>query len=536
MKENQKHIMAGQQAQDRYLQLLLDNSKSIIICFDCDERIVFCSSTLLKITGALRGSERGKTIHEFLKGFCEEAFISTFADYLSSVLTGNAPRSVPVQTGFGGENPRKYTLSFIPMISGETGNEGAMAVFHDVTDIEHAREEAERASAAKSEFLSNMSHEIRTPMNAIIGMTAIAKASGSIERKEYCLNKIEEASTHLLGIINDILDMSKIEANKLELSYESFDFEKMIQKAASVIAFRVDEKRQNFFVELDKSIPGFLVGDDQRLVQVITNLLSNAVKFTPEGGAIRLTADLAGEDNGIFTVQIEVSDTGIGISEEQQDRLFSSFQQADTSTSRKFGGTGLGLAISRRLVEMMDGRIWIDSEPGKGSVFKFTFRTVRGAETLELNAEEKQKGKNEDDFSGFRILLVEDVDINREIALAFFEQTGLEINCAENGAVAVKLIETAQKPYDIIFMDVQMPEMDGYEATRKIREIEMNQKKTKSVPIVAMTANVFREDIEKCLDAGMNDHIGKPLDFDTVMQVLRLYLFSGVDGNGFAVR
>jgi signal transduction histidine kinase len=196
-------------------------------------------------------------------------------------------------------------------------------------------------------------------MNAIIGMTAIAQGADNIERKDYCLKKIEDASTHLLGVINDILDMSKIEANKLELSLESFSFEKMIQKVVNVINFRVDEKRQEFSVKLDSSIPHSLIGDDQRLTQIITNLLSNAVKFTPEGGSIRLSADLAGEEDGVYTLQIAVKDSGIGISPEQQSRLFRSFQQADSSTSRNFGGTGLGLAISKRLTEMMGGRIWI---------------------------------------------------------------------------------------------------------------------------------------------------------------------------------
>ncbi|MDR1328723.1 MAG: PAS domain S-box protein, partial [Oscillospiraceae bacterium] len=217
--------------------------------------------------------------------------------------------------------------------------------------IIQARREAETASRAKGDFLSNMSHEMRTPMNAIIGMTAIGKNASDIDRKDYAFAKIDDASTHLLGVINDILDMSKIEANKFELSPDSFNFEKMLQKVVNVINFRVDEKRQSLTVHIDKNIPRVLVGDDQRLAQVITNLLSNAVKFTPEEGHITVTTRLAGEADGVCTVQIEVTDTGIGISPEQQERLFSSFQQAESSTSRKFGGTGLGLAISKRIVE-----------------------------------------------------------------------------------------------------------------------------------------------------------------------------------------
>ncbi|MDR2668696.1 MAG: GAF domain-containing protein, partial [Desulfovibrio sp.] len=230
-----------------------------------------------------------------------------------------------------------------------------------------AREEALAGTRAKSEFLSNMSHEIRTPMNAIIGMTAIGLGTADTARKDYAFEKIEEASTHLLGIINDVLDMSKIEANKLELSPAPFNFERMLRKVVDVVNFRIEEKQQNFNIILGRGIPGTVIGDDQRLAQVLTNLLSNAVKFTPENGSIRLSASLEHEEGNICTVEFAVADTGIGISEEQQARLFSSFQQAESSTSRKFGGTGLGLAISRRIVEMMGGRIWIESEPGKGS-------------------------------------------------------------------------------------------------------------------------------------------------------------------------
>ncbi|MDR1572255.1 MAG: response regulator [Clostridiales Family XIII bacterium] len=515
-----------------------------------------------------------------------------------------------------------------------------------------AREKAEAASRSKSDFLSNMSHEMRTPMNAITGMTAIAKASGEMEKKDYCLDKIEDASTHLLGVINDILDMSKIEANKLELSLSEFVFERMLQKVVDVVNFRIDEKRQNFMVHIDSAIPHSLIGDEQRLAQVVTNLLSNAVKFTPEQGAIRLGATLMGEDRGLCTIKIEVADTGIGISEEQQSHLFNPFQQADSSTSRKFGGTGLGLTISKRIIEMMGGSIWIESELGQGSVFAFNVQIRRGkgerllspglnwgnirvlavdddpgtleyfsdiagrfgfscdtsgsgdealalirqkgyfdiyfidwkmpgmdgieltrrikadsarnpvvtmmsaAEWNAIEDEAKTAGVDKflskplfpssiadcineclgaenllaaDDvrpdssegFAGRRILLAEDVSINREIVLALLEPTEIQIDCAENGAEALRLFSENPAAYDMVFMDVQMPEMDGYEATRRIRALDCPEAKT--VPIIAMTANVFREDIEKCLESGMNAHVGKPLDFEDVLAVLRRY-------------
>jgi signal transduction histidine kinase/CheY-like chemotaxis protein len=397
----------------------------------------------------------------------------------------------------------------------------------------YAREAALSGARAKSEFLAIMSHEMRTPMNAIIGMTAIAKSSADVDRKNSCLAKIENASKHLLGVINDVLDMSKIEANKLELSFVSFDFEKMLQQVVNVINFRIDEKHQYFFVSIDPGIPRFLIGDDQRLAQVITNLLSNAVKFTPENGSIKLSSRFIKEENGVCTIQVEVNDTGIGISPEQHSRLFTSFEQADSNTSRKFGGTGLGLAISKRIVELMGGRIWIESEIGKGSTFTFTIEARRDTEERNAPLEtgsSRKPGENgplvreKNKFEGHRILLAEDVEINREIVQALLEPTLLAVDYAENGAEAVKRYRESPDAYDMIFMDIQMPEMDGYEATSRIRELEKSGVGRKSLPIVAMTANVFREDVERCLEAGMNSHVGKPLDFEEVLGKLRAYL------------
>jgi CheY-like chemotaxis protein len=388
-------------------------------------------------------------------------------------------------------------------------------------------------------------------MNAIIGMTNIAKISGDIERKDYCLKKIEDASSHLLGVINDILDMSKIEANKLEFSPVEFNFEKMIQKTAGVINFRMEEKKQRFTASIDENIPADLFGDEQRLSQVITNLLSNAVKFTPENGSIDLNARLVKEEGQVCTIQVEVIDSGIGISKEQLPRLFNSFEQADSGTSRRFGGTGLGLAISKNIVEMMDGRIWVESEPGKGSAFAFTVRIGRLPEGQHSDSSKDEPDENSDggaiplagSFKGCRILLAEDVEINREIMISLLEPTSLEIDCAENGAQALCMFSEAPGKYNLILMDVQMPEMDGYEATRRIRALEKEwsmefgaqtqtpeepakqvKEPASRVPIIAMTANVFREDVEKCLAAGMNGHVGKPLNFDEVLRTMRKYL------------
>jgi CheY-like chemotaxis protein/two-component sensor histidine kinase len=383
-----------------------------------------------------------------------------------------------------------------------------------------------------------MSHEIRTPINAIIGMTAIGKSAKDIERKDYSFGKIDDASTHLLGVINDILDMSKIEANKFKLSAEEFDFEKMIQRIISVVNFQVEKKSQNFTVNIDKNIPRFLFGDDQRLAQVITNLLSNAIKFTPENGSIRLEINLVENNelpsqNKICTLQVSVIDTGIGITAEQHSRMFTSFEQADSNTSRRFGGTGLGLAISKNIVEMMNGHISLKSEIGCGSTFSFTVQLEYVKNNIVNNGhsgeDTETSGETGDSFEGYCVLLAEDVEINREIVLSLLEPARLEIDCAENGIEAVRKFNEAPGKYDLIFMDVQMPEMDGYEATRRIRDFESGMKADNGhlsgqIPIIAMTANVFKEDVERCLEAGMTGHIGKPLDIGELFKILRKYL------------
>ena len=375
------------------------------------------------------------------------------------------------------------------------------------------------ASKAKSEFLSNMSHEMRTPMNAIINMTTIAQKTTEIERKNYALEKIGDASTHLLGVINDILDMSKIEAKKFQLVPVEFNFEKMLSHVVNVVNFRVEEKHQKFLVNIDEKIPKSLMGDDQRISQIITNLLGNAVKFTPENGYISLNAQFLEENRGICTIKISVTDTGIGISKDHQKNLFQSFQQAETSTSRTYGGTGLGLSISKSFVEMMGGKIWVESDCGKGSTFAFTMKVQR----VKIPQEQKKSVNNDtinaNDFSGRKILLVEDMEINREIVIMLLEPTNLGIECAVNGFQAVKMFTEEPDKFDAIFMDVHMPGMDGYEATRQIRALE--EKSGKRVPIIAMTANVFKEDIEHCINAGMDDHVGKPLDLDIILKKLK---------------
>ena len=638
------------------LETVTNNYKGIVWSIDKDGIITTFSGKYLKTIGVAPSFLEGEN---FESARDKHRYLDIF-EGVNKTLDGE-PQDW--ESKIDGSIFHSYTT---PMLDDEGKIIGVIGSTDDVTevatlrhDIEGALEAAQAASQAKSTFLANMSHEIRTPMNAITGMTNIGKAAVDLERKDYCFRKIEDASHHLLGIINDILDMSKIEANKFELSCVEFNFEKMLQRVVNVTKFRMDEKKQNFTVHIDRAIPSFLIGDDQRLAQVITNLIGNSVKFTPENGYISVDTRLISIDDNICKIKISVTDSGIGISEGQQKRLFNSFQQAESSTTRKFGGTGLGLAISKNIVDMMDGEIWIESKLGEGATFNFTVNLgmgehkepaaparlinrsdvrilvvddeqfvldyfveivlglgmscdaarsgdeaialvkqngaydicfvdwkMPGMNGIELARRLKSKelspagvapviiisstewseiadeakaagvdkflakpifpssvfdivsevlgiaGDDEDSkrnvidtvdiFEGHRILLAEDVEINREIVLSLLEPTLIAIDCAENGAEAFRMFRDAPGKYDIIFMDLQMPEMDGYEATRQIRGLDFP--KAKAIPIIAMTANVFREDVEHCLAAGMNCHVGKPLDFNEVLETLRTYL------------
>jgi signal transduction histidine kinase len=384
-----------------------------------------------------------------------------------------------------------------------------------------AEMEAQESSRAKSEFLSNMSHEIRSPLNAVIGMINIATEETEMETVKHYLAKAGNASKFLMGVINDILDMSKIEANKFELSYDEFDFGTMVTNVMDIINVRAKEKSQNVTVNVSKEIPASLIGDELRLSQVVTNLLTNAIKFTPENGKIDLTAEKSEEADNEVTLKITVTDSGIGISPEQQKNLFTSFNQADSSITKKFGGTGLGLAISKRIVELMNGAIRIESELGKGAKFIFTIKAKKGTQTAAKAAATGTKAADFD-FKKYTILVAEDMEFNREIIGKYLVKTGITLDFAEDGKIALSTFTQNPDKYDLIFMDIQMPEMNGYDVVRAIRALNLPH--AKDIPIVAMTANAFQEDIEKSLEAGMNGHLAKPIVPKKVYAALQKYL------------
>jgi len=665
-KENLSAVIAAEKSkQEKQLQVIMDNSPSIVILLDGALNIVLSTKRFLDVTGIPNlGFLHHRSFREIFSAFSDETWVERMEGILIGTLETGENQSFDDSLCFRtNENARDYAVNVVPFESDDDKNDGILVSFHDITEriemenkIKEALIDATAASKAKSDFLANMSHEIRTPMNAIIGMTNIGMSASGLNQKDYSLSKINDASRHLLGIINDILDMSKIEAGKFELSEVEFDFEMMFEQVASVVSYRIEEMKHEFAIYIDRSIPQIMIGDNQRLTQVITNLLGNAIKFTPEKGKIKINTYLLGEENGVCTIKISVSDSGIGISPEKQADLFQAFTQAEANTSRKFGGTGLGLPISKNIITLMGGEIWIESELGKGSNFIFTVQLKRaeakrrrvfafdeelkgvrilavdddrsvledfkgiveglgvscdtavcGADALklielnglysiffvdwnlpdmcgiELTKEIRKNISAQDNslvilvsfvdksavsdlaneagidrfvkkplfpstiaeiideylgitkpktkesgsdisgiFEGRRMLLAEDMEINREIVLTLLEPTLLEIDCAVNGKEAVRLFSESPESYEMIFMDIQMPEMDGYEATRTIRALDAPNAAT--VPIIAITANVFKEDIENCLNAGMNGHVGKPFDFGEILDKLRTYL------------
>ncbi len=512
---------------ERFLESVLENIPSMVYLKDAGSlRFVRVNRAGEEMLGLRREEMLGRNDHDFFRGSRRAEALAEM-DRAALAHEGVTVDEFSLPTPHRGR--RVFVVKKVPLADEDGVVRSLLGIAEDITErkqveasLEAARNAADAASRAKSEFLANMSHEIRTPLHGVLGMAALLLDTPLSPAQREQLQTIHGSGLALVDIINDILDFSKIDAGKLSLEAIDFDPRVLVREATAVVALRAQEKGLVFTTQIAAAVPGALRGDPVRLRQVLVNLLGNAVKFT-ESGSVTLSVGLTGAEGEAIGLRCEVRDTGVGIAAEAQARVFESFTQSDSSTTRRFGGTGLGLAICRRLVTLMGGEIGVESALGLGSVFWFTAQLARASAPLRpAEATVSASPGSRPPLRRARVLVAEDNLVNQRVAAAMLAKLGQEVEVAKHGREAVE--RWRARPFDIVLMDCQMPEMDGFAATRAIRGEELGGHR---VPIVAMTAFAMKGDRERCIAAGMDDYIVKPMPLAVLADVLTRWVDPG---------
>jgi len=492
------------------------------VLYDPDDRLVVCNEKYRRIyPSAAHLMVPGNTFEQIVRPGAERG---DYADAVGRVEEWMAERMAAHRSGNTTLVQRLSSGRTLRIIERKMPDGHIVGFRVDITELVQATEAAQTASTAKSQFLANMSHEIRTPMNAILGMLALLRKTSLDARQADYASKTEGAARSLLGLLNDILDFSKVEAGKMTLDAHAFSIDQLLRDLSVIVTANIGAKPVDVVFDIDPTLPRHLVGDAMRLQQVLINLIGNAIKFTAQG-EVALSMKVVTQDAEAVTLEIAVRDTGIGIAPENQAKIFSGFTQAEASTTRRFGGTGLGVAISQRLVALMGGELQLTSALGEGSCFHFGLTLALASaeddtfdEGVPLDGPSiKAVGTGGQRLAGIRLLVVEDNLNNQQVARELLEDEGAIVQIANHGLEGVEAVAAADPPFDVVLMDLQMPVMDGFTATERIRQ-ELGQR---VLPIVAMTANALASDREACLASGMNDHVGKPFELDHLVSVLR---------------
>jgi len=509
---------------EHFIRMVTNNAGAAISYWGADCRCRFANQPYFDWFDHHPEAVIGKTAREFLG----DELYRKGERRINGVLQGKPQQFERVMRKANGQEVHAQ-INYVPDFGAEKVVQGFIVVVHDVTSIKRAELAAEAATRAKAEFLANMSHEIRTPMNGIIGMVHLALGADEQHKQRGYVEMIGQSAQRLLGVINDILDFSKVEAGKLDVEHELFEVNTLVSDMLATVSGGACDKGLEVNVEIDPGVPPVVLGDQLRIGQILLNYLSNAIKFT-ERGRITVGVEVERATDTDALLRFSVTDTGIGLTAELRANLFQSFQQAESSTTRRFGGTGLGLAIAKNLAGLMGGDVGVESTPGQGSTFWFSVRVQPSNDAAVATAPRhslKSVSKDHAILRGTRVLLAEDDPTNQMVATGLLVAAGMQVDIAANGARAIEM--ALVKDYEIVLMDMQMPEMDGIMATRLIREHD----RLAELPVIALTANAMKIHQEQCLAAGMNDFIGKPFQPAQLYSIIQKWVTGAGDADLF---